>query len=237
MMGRLSSRFVFGVVLVAAATASADLLRNGGFEAIPGPVSGQGILPSDFAAAGGPFLVGADTYSNDGSFGLFPFEFGNFPGITAAEGIRFVAAGDFGGVRESFGQELTQTLAPLGVYRLSAALHESPRFATRGSFSLLLSPTLAAADPAAVVVGQFSATEGTGGWEDRSFEFRAPGQADDLPFVILVPNAVGSDVTYVAMDRLSLVPVPEVSSWFLVAAGVFIVGVGRLHGRTRKVPA
>ncbi len=87
-------------------------LRNPSFEMIPGPVVGQGILPSDWIQlAPSP---GADTYSNDGSYGVLPGAFGNFPGITAHDGIRWVAGG--GGdipaapAPEVFGQMLTSPL-------------------------------------------------------------------------------------------------------------------------------
>jgi hypothetical protein len=91
----------------------ANLIRNPSFEMIPGPVVGQGILPSEWIQLGSVPPV-ADTYSSDGSYGLLPADLGNFPGVTAFDGIRWVAGGSGGipaaPVPEEFGQVLTTPL-------------------------------------------------------------------------------------------------------------------------------
>jgi hypothetical protein len=224
---------MWGTLLVWNTSSSADLLRNSSFENVPGPAFGQGILPSDFATAGGPFLVGADTYSNDGSFGLSPSEFGNFPGIVALEGIRFVAAAEFGGVKEAFGQQLTTPLSSQGVYRFSAGLLQSPRFPTAGGFSLILSPSISLFDPEAEVVGQLSATSAIGIWQDRSVDFVAPSGSGNLSYLILAPFATGPDTAYIAIDRMNLVAVPEASS--VILTGIILLLVGTWIVRHRRL--
>jgi hypothetical protein len=188
-------------------------------------------LPSDFATSAGPFLVGADTYSNDGSFGLSPSEFGNFPGIVALDGIRFVAAAEFVGVKEAFGQQLTTPLSSQGVYRFSAGLLQSPRFPTAGGFSLILSPSISLFDPEAEVVGQLSATTAIGIWQDRSVDFVAPSGSSNLSYLILAPLAAGPDTVYIAIDRMSLVAVPEASSFIYSGMIVLLIGLRILRHR------
>jgi hypothetical protein len=104
--------------------AEVNLVRNGGFEAVPGSVLGQALLPAEWSAVAG----NTDTYSSDGSYGLLPADFGNFAGLSPYAGLRFVAAAAFGagsGVR--FGQVLAAPLAPNGRYRLSAQLLQAAR--------------------------------------------------------------------------------------------------------------
>lgn len=224
---------MWGTLLIWNSSSSADLLRNSSFENVPGPAIGQGILPSDFATAAGPFLVGADTYSNDGSFGLSPSEFGNFPGIVALDGIRFVAGAEFAGVKEAFGQQLTTPLTSQGVYRFSAGLLQSPRFPTAGGFSLILSPSISLFDPGAEVVGQLSATSAIGIWQDRSVDFVAPSGSGNLSYLILAPFTVGPDATYIAIDRMNLVAVPEVGSVTMTGFIALLVGSGIVRHRQR----
>lgn len=106
--------------------ASANLFRNGGFEEVPGVLLGQGLLPNDWIAVN----LSPDTYSNDGSFGLSPGEFGNFPGVSAHGGLRWVAGSNVnqtaGG--ESFAQVLSSTLLPDTLYRVEGWLHQALRF-------------------------------------------------------------------------------------------------------------
>lgn len=108
------AKLVFVAAVIAAMPkprAVADLLVNPSFETVPSSETGQGFLPSDFVSAAS-IDPGADTYSNDGSYGLTPAAFGNFPGLTAQDGIRWVAGADFGTTSEAFGQALSTPLIP-----------------------------------------------------------------------------------------------------------------------------
>ena len=63
----------FGVSLTTApaAQAAANLVRNASFETVIGVVHDQGFLPAEFEQTGN-ISPGADTYSNDDSFGIQP---------------------------------------------------------------------------------------------------------------------------------------------------------------------
>lgn len=217
--GTLTVAMVVACYFVTPPAARCDLLLNPSFETVPNSTVGQGLLPSDYSTSSGPFLVGADTYSNDGSYGLFPSDFGNFPGVVAQDGIRFVAGGDFSGVRETFGQQLAATLTPNASYTISAFLRESPRFAIHGGYEILLSPSISFFDSGVVSVGQLGATTGTSSWEARELTFVAPINANALPFMILAPYSVNADVAYIGIDNLSLTVVPEASSCLLASIG------------------
>src|SRR5262245_61948748 len=98
-------------------TASAlaqNLLTNPDFEQVPGNQQGQGILPSDWLEV----QPSVDTYSNDGSYGLPPNGFGNFTGVTAFSGIRWVGA--WSSIPEIFGQTMPAPLVPGRSYVLRA---------------------------------------------------------------------------------------------------------------------
>lgn len=193
-----------GVALLSP-SADADLLRNPSFESVPSNAVGQGLLPNDFASSASPFLVGADTYSNDGSYGLFPSDFGNFPGIVAQEGIRFVA----GGIREAFGQLLSTPFAPNQQYTVSAFILASPRFATNGAFEIFLSPTNSVDDAGIVFVGSFAPSTAASVWQERGLTFAAPVNASSLPYMIFSPYSTNPSGGYFAIDHVSVVPEPS----------------------------
>src|SRR5690349_518562 len=100
----LSLTLLVGFTLLTRPASAQNLLRNPGFETVPGNQPGEGILPSDWQ------LINStpDTYSNDGSFGLIPGNLGNFTGVTAHAGIRWVAG--WSAANEIFGQTLTNPL-------------------------------------------------------------------------------------------------------------------------------
>ena len=102
--------------------ANANLIRNASFEDVPNASTGQGILPSEWVIAN----VSPDTYSNDGSYGLFPSAGGNFTGVIAYDGIRWVAGWSSAG-QERFGQVLTENLITGVDYTMTGFLHQAVR--------------------------------------------------------------------------------------------------------------
>lgn len=83
--------FVAALLSGFATCANANVIRNPSFEIIPGSVLNQGIMPSEWTTAHVTTGPGADTYSTDGSDGASPSDLGNFTGVTAFDGIRWVA--------------------------------------------------------------------------------------------------------------------------------------------------
>jgi hypothetical protein len=92
------SAAILAVLSFGERSAKADLIVNGGFENVTNNDTGQGLMPSNWVIANSS----PDTYSNDGSYGLPPFP--DFAGITAFDGIRWVAG--WSAVPEEFGQSL-----------------------------------------------------------------------------------------------------------------------------------
>jgi hypothetical protein len=182
------------------------LLTNGSFEQIPGAGIGQGRLPADFVQAGNIF-PGADTYSNDGSYGMAPGAYGNFIGAAAQDGLRFAAAAEFGtgGPNEAFGQELAAPLTAGALYEFSAYIRDSFRAGTtRGGFELMLSPTSHFNDPNVISLGQLSATTGVNDWVRRTVLFEAPTDASTRRFLILAPYSISSIEAYIGIDNMNL---------------------------------
>ena len=177
-----------------------ELLRNPGFESVPDSAQNQGIMPNDWVTI--PLVSpGADTYSNDGSYGLKPDDFGNFTGVVAAEGIRWVA-----GWSEA-GEDIAQTLSlPLVLghrYRLNASLHQSTRFDHSGSYRVTLRDS---ADVNIFEAGIFApTTAATQGWVKRSLQFIAPANAADLGVLRFSPYEEGAGGVYPGLDAVSLV--------------------------------
>ena len=182
--------------------AGANLLRNPSFEAIPGNVQGAGILPSEWTI----IAPSPDTYSTDGSYGLPPNAFGNFPGVIARNGIRWVAA--LGATTtEVFGQQLSSPLLPNQTYRITGWLHQSLRsdVAHPGTYELLLAmspPT----PQTAVVLGRLPPTT-VPQWEPRSLVFTAPPDSTSRPWLVFRPVPTGTvPSTYPGLDTLDLQP-------------------------------
>jgi hypothetical protein len=212
--------FMLGAML--SEEADADLIRNGSFEDTPGPANGQGILPSEWINVR---PVGADTYSNDGSYGLFPHASGNFTGVIAYAGIRWIAGGLGGSsnvLAESFGQVLTTPLTPGTEYTLSANLIQAKRLDldNPGGYHILLAD--GASLTTTVQVGSLDPTTDLDEWEPRELTFVAPTGAASLPMLVFEPYLVSGGGTYPGIDAVSLVPEPSTLALLCIAAlGVF----------------
>ena len=182
--------------------ADADFLLNGSFEDVPNSNIGQGLMPSDWEA----IQVTPDTYSNDGSYGLSPNAFNNFTGVTAQDGIRWLAGahGPTNGIGiEAFGQNLVSTLIDGLDYEISGYIHHStnPGHDTAGGFDIYLNSTDSLAG--ATLLGSFDPTT-IEDWEFRSFQFTAPTGAIDLDWIIFAPYSTGSTSTYPGLDNVVL---------------------------------
>jgi hypothetical protein len=212
-------------------TALSNLIVNGSFEAIPNNNTGQGRLPSDWVRV----TSTADTYSNDGSYGLSPNGFGNFPGVTAVDGKRWVAGGAFGRAAssasvggESFGTILATTLTPGEAYLLDAQLYQALRsdLDNPGGYHLFLATDNTASGRAgAFRLGALSSTTGVDAWEARSLRFIAPRDANLRPFLIFAPYQASDGNAYPGIDAVSLLPVPEPSITVLLALGIGAVSL------------
>jgi hypothetical protein len=182
-----------------------------------------------------------DTYSNDGSYGLPPSELGNFSGVTAFEGIRWVAGAAFsrtaasttvGG--ESFGTTLLMTLTPGAAYQLDAHLYQALRsdLDNPGGYHLFLAQgSTPGGLTGATLLGALAPTTGVDAWEARSLTFIAPLDAGSRPLLIFAPYKVSAGNAYPGIDAVSLTAtaaaVPEPASLILFALG----GVGLFTGR------
>src|SRR5262249_26839273 len=146
-MIRISAGVVY--LSLAASALGQNLLRNGDFEDVPGNQQGQGILPSEWIQV----QPSVDTYSNDGSYGLPPNGFGNFTGVTAFSGIRWI--GGWSSIPEIFGQALTAPLVPGRGYLLRARLRIAERSDLRspGTYDI----SLRGSGPAPLNVGRLGA--------------------------------------------------------------------------------
>lgn len=188
-------------VLVSPACAGTNLLRNPGFEETTGPVFGEGIMPSEWTV----IQVTPDTYSNDGSYGLPPWLFGNFEGVVAHGGIRWIAGWSL--AVEVPGQHLTEPLVPGKTYRLSGFLHQAHRadLAFPGAYELRLAPGAGLQD--SVVLGTWAPTATADQWEYRSIDVVAPPEAASLPWLLLVPYVAAAGSAYPGVDDVALVEV------------------------------
>jgi hypothetical protein len=202
---------VFAATLLAATTMlassaafAANLIRNGSFELTPCVTpcnQDQGYMPSDWLA----LSVTPDTYSNNGSYGLAPDAWGNFIGVTAEDGIRWVAA--WSADSEVFGQLLATALVPGKTYTLSAYVRETARsdLANPGSYQLeLWDSTSATANK--VVLGTLQpAIDNPNAWELRTAPFTAPAEAATYRVLAFrVIKFSGPDV-YPAVDNVALI--------------------------------
>ena len=181
------------------ASAGSNLLRNPSFEDIPGPAFGEGILPSEWTV----IQVTPDTYSTDGGYGLPPSIFGNFTGVLAHSGVRWIAGWSL--AVEVPGQLLTAPLVPGMSYRLSGYVHQAQRadLAHPGAYELRLAagPSLATT----VVLGSWAPTATPDQWEYRSIDFVAPPEAATYQWLLLVPFATDAGSAYPGVDDVALV--------------------------------
>lgn len=194
----------FGLAPAAVAdSVPVNLLRNAGFETVPNGSTGQNLMPTDWRA----YNSTPDTYSDDRGpfYGLAPGEFGNFPGVTAQEGIRWVAG--WTETSEVFGQRLTATLTPGQTYEISGYLHQAIRrdLNNPGSYTVRLQTNTGSIFGD---VGTFTPTVSPSqGWVFRSFTFVAPANANLLTDLTFVPARAGPGEAYAGLDNLRLAPV------------------------------
>ncbi len=237
---------VSAVLICFGGTAESAIITNGSFETVPSGATGQGILPSGWLNA--PIIVpGADTYSNDGSYGLAPSDFGNFTGVIAFDGIRWVAGSAFGRLStsttvggEAFGTTLAMALTPGTAYQLDAHLYQALRsdLNNPGGYHLFLaSDNSAAGLAAATLLGALApTTTGVGAWEARSLGFVAPLDAASRPFLVFAPYQATAGNTYPGIDAvvLSASAIPEPSSLALfVLASTGLMAFRRRNTRKR----
>ena len=233
-------------IIVSNTTVEADLVANASFENVPNSTHNQGLMPSGWQHVVGSALPASDTYSNDGSYGLSPSDFGNFNGITAYDGIRWVAGYSYDRTAtdaslgnegfEAFGTTLTGLLSAGAEYQLDARLRESVRFRNRGGYQLFLAESNSVPGIAgAVLLGAIAPTTGINEWESRSLTFVAPTDAASRPFLIFAPYKVSAESSYVGLDAVSLTQpnlqsVPEPSCLVLLG----ISSLGLLAGVDRR---
>ncbi len=174
-----------------------NLLRNPSFETASVIVLGQGVVPDEWMVV----LPSPDTYSNDGSFGLPPNGFGNFTGVVAQDGLRWVAG--WNGLPETFGQVLTSSLTPGARYRLEGYMHPAIRgdITSDGTYVVSLADGVGLAQTS--VLGRFGYTNSVS-WQHRVFEFVAPPEAEQLPLMHFVPTST-IGYSYPGLDNLLLV--------------------------------
>lgn len=192
--------------------ASADLITNGSFEAPPGfAVGQQGVMPPGWEVTN----PSPDLYSSDGSFGLLPAVLGNFTGVTAQDGLGWVAG--WSSFQESFAQNLSTPLNPGTEYELSGYLRQALRSDLKnpGAYKILLNSSNSFGG--ALEVASWAPTTGAGFWEFRTATFTAPSNANVLPWLIFQPYAAEAGQAYPGLDNLVLTAVPEPSSAALLS--------------------
>ena len=230
---RLTTGFV---MVLMASMANANLLRNASFEDVPSGSTGQNRMPSEWVASN----VSPDTYSNDGSYGLSPSGFGNFNGVTAYDGIRWVAGWSSAG-QERFGQTLTDNLISGTEYNFSGYLHQAFRsdLNNPGGYELFLTGTSTSTPLSGEYLGYLGATTSfSDGWQQYSFSFTATDAMASLDFLMFAPTKAGTGESYPGLDLVSLDAVapppnhsvPESTSIYLLAFGLL-----GLLGARRKV--
>jgi len=204
-VGRIAASWAAAaLVLIAQSAWSANLIRNGSFETTPCRTpcnQDQAYLPSEWLALGST----PDTYSNDGSYGLAPDAWGNFIGVTAQDGIRWVAA--WSADSEIFGQVLTAPLVAGGSYSLSAYVRESarPDLADPGTYQVELWDST---DPSAnkIVLGKLQPDiTNPSAWELRTLTFNAPAQAATYRVLAFRVIKYAGPEVYPAIDNIALV--------------------------------
>ncbi|MCP3875063.1 MAG: PEP-CTERM sorting domain-containing protein [Desulfobacteraceae bacterium] len=207
----------------------ANLITNGSFETVPSTATGQGIMPSDWQATN----VTPDTYSNDGSYGLLPSAGGNFTGVVAKEGKRWVAGWSSAG-QERFGQDLSSNLVSGLEYDFSGWLHQAVRSDLNysGGFEIYLTDTPGTLTTQIGFLGP--TTSVAAGWQQYSFSFTATIAMESLGFIEFAPIVTASGSAYPGLDLVSLEgpgqssPVPEPATMLLFGLGLLgLAGVNR----------
>jgi hypothetical protein len=208
------------LVLATAGLANANMITNASFENVPDGSTGQGILPSNWVNIPPPSPT-ADTYSNDGSYGLAPGAYGNFPGVTAKDGIRWVAGWSAAG-QESFGQWLGSTVTAGMQYTMSGWVHQAVRsdLNNPGGYEIYLTNTPGVHTQYLGFLGPTASV--AAGWQQFSFGFTATTAMSSLGFLEFAPIATGNGAAYPGLDHVSLVPVPGAA--LLAMLGLTIAG-------------
>jgi hypothetical protein len=169
---------------------------------------------------------------------VLPATFGNYTGVTAHDGIRFVAGGSGGiaiaPVPEPFGQILSSPLVPGQSYTLSAFLitAQRPDISGAGAYRVSLAAD-AAHLSSAVLLGMFDPVDSKTAWEFRSFSFTAPGGSDRLPLLVFTQYAAGALTSGPALDAVSLTAdsVPEPGTLSLAALSITLLLLVRQRQR------
>lgn len=224
----MSFKSIIGATCICLAVVSfntnANLIRNASFEDVPNASTGQGILPSEWIISN----VTPDTYSNDGSYGLLPSGFGNFTGVTAHDGIRWVAAWSSAG-QERFGQVLSENLITGVDYTMTGFLHQAVRsdINNPGGYEIYLTDTSSATPASGQYLGFLGQTSSTAeGWQQYSFSFTTTAEMSNLSFLMFAPI---SDISaYPGLDSVSLSAVPVPTTVWLFGSGLIsLLGFAR----------
>jgi hypothetical protein len=206
-VGRIAAFLVAaGTVLVSQTALAQNLLRNGSFEQTPCVTpcyQSRNVAPAEW-------LQGRDdrpaaTYSNDGSYGYTPDAYGNFTGVTAQDGIRWVAV--YSLYNEAFGQVLTKPLVPGATYTVSAFVRAAVRTDLTNPASVQFELWDSTAGTSAIVLGSFAmpiaATQND--WELRTLTFTAPAQAAAYPMLFFRALKLKHGEVYPGVDNVSLI--------------------------------
>ncbi len=231
-MHRKSQVFIVLFSLLSSSSVSAaNLITNGSFEAPAGfAVGQQGVMPPSWVVTN----VTPDLYSTDGSFGLSPNAFGNFPGVTAQNGLGWVAGWSL--YPESFAQNVGTLLTPGVEYQIGGYLRQALRSGldSPGAYDILLNSSNSLTG--SVAVARWAPTTDANSWEFRTATFTAPLNANDLPWLIFRPYDGGSLTTYPGLDNVTLIAVPEPSSIALLST-ILVSLIATSLSRNRRTKA
>jgi len=219
MMFKLMLGLTYACLTIVSFNTNANLIRNASFEDVSNSNKGQGLMPNEWVRSN----VSPDTYSNDGSYGLLPSDGssgGNFTGVTAYNGIRWVAGWTEAG-QERFGQVLSEKLM-MGVgYTMTGYLHQAvrPDLNHSGGYEIFLTDESSTAPSAGHYLGFLGQTSSTAeGWQQYSFSFLATAEMSRLSFLMFAP--VSSSSAYPGLDSVSLSAVPVPAAVWLFGSGL-----------------
>ncbi len=180
----------------------AEFIINGSFEDIFVSRQGQGLLPLKWINTG-PLRPGADTFSNDGSYGLYPDAFDIFTGAKAYNGKRWIGCWSWG--PKSIAQNLAKKLQPGSSYKLSAFIRMAtrPDIAHAGTFMIALATDITLRSK--IILGQFDPVNKPNTWVKRELIFIAPEKSLALPILVFTPVAFKSKKkAYIGLDLVGL---------------------------------
>ncbi len=204
--------------------AEANIIRNASFEDVPNAATGQGIMPGEWVVAN----VTPDTFSNDGSYGLAPSGFRNFTGVTAHDGIRWVAGWSAAG-QERFGQDLSNNLVAGLEYTMSGFLHQAVRsdLNNPGGYEIYLTSSSLATPVSGEYLGFLGQTSSVAeGWQEYSFSFTSTVEMSGLSFLMFAP--ISDTSAYPGLDSVSLSAVPVPATVWLFGSGLLgLVSIAR----------